>query len=50
MTTTKKTTELNVVLPPSIFAFGGGTKSLSELTFNKYDTDKNGNIQILFKD
>lgn len=34
----------NAPLPPSRFAFGGGTKSVCELMFNKYDKDKNGNI------
>jgi len=27
---------------PTCFAFGGGTKPISELMFNKYDLDKNG--------
>ena len=27
---------------PTCFAFGGSTKPISELMFNKYDTDKNG--------
>jgi hypothetical protein len=33
---------------PTNYAFGGSTKPISELMFNKYDTDKNGmskNIQ-----
>ena len=29
-------------LPPSSFAFGGGTKPVSQLMFNKYDLDNNG--------
>jgi hypothetical protein len=29
-------------LAPTCFAFGGGTKPVSELMFNKYDIDKNG--------
>jgi hypothetical protein len=29
-------------LAPTCFAFGGGTKPISELMFNKYDVDKNG--------
>jgi calcium-binding protein CML len=29
-------------LAPTCFAFGGGTKPISELMFNKYDIDKNG--------
>ncbi|CAF1184932.1 unnamed protein product [Adineta steineri] len=31
-------------LPPSCFSFGGSTKSISEIMFNKYDLDKNGSI------
>ena len=27
---------------PTPFAFGGGTKPISELMFNKYDIDKSG--------
>ena len=34
-------------LSPSCFAFGGGTKPISEVMFNKYDVDKNGKM-ILF--
>lgn len=29
-------------LAPTSFAFGGGTKPISELMFNKYDVDKSG--------
>lgn len=32
-------------LPPS-FGFGGATKPISELMFNKYDKDKNGIFKI----
>ncbi len=31
-----------VALSPKLFAFGGGTKPVSQLLFNKYDTDKSG--------
>jgi hypothetical protein len=31
-----------VPLSPNLFAFGGGTKPVSQLLFNKYDTDKSG--------
>lgn len=31
-----------VALAPKLFAFGGGTKPVSQLLFNKYDTDKSG--------
>lgn len=41
-------TKQNIPLLPCLFAFGGGMKPLSELVFNKYDTDKNGDIHILF--
>ncbi|CAF1138326.1 unnamed protein product [Rotaria sordida] len=33
-----------IILPPSCMAFGGATKPVSELMFNKYDKDKNGTI------
>ena len=31
---------------PTSFAFGGGTRPMSELMFNKYDLDKNGSLNI----
>jgi calcium-binding protein CML len=31
-------------LPPNRFGFGGGSKPLSELAFNKYDRDKSGEL------
>ena len=31
-----------IILPPNCMAFGGATKPVSELMFNKYDKDKNG--------
>jgi len=31
-----------VALAPKLFAFGGGTKPVSQLLFNKYDTDNSG--------
>ena len=37
-----------VKLPPTCFAFGGGTKPMSELMFNKYDKDKNGMLREIF--
>ncbi|CAF1246521.1 unnamed protein product [Adineta steineri] len=39
-----KITKQSIPLSPSRFAFGGGTKPISEVMFNKYDTDKNGSI------
>ena len=39
--------KLLVALSPKLFAFGGGTKPVSQLLFNKYDTDKNGASTIL---
>lgn len=33
-----------MILPPSSFAFGGSTKPISEIMFNKYDKDKNGRL------
>jgi hypothetical protein len=40
MTPGKK--KIIVALSPKLFAFGGGTKPVSQLLFNKYDTDKSG--------
>ncbi len=40
LTSTKK--KIAVALSPKLFAFGGGTKPVSQLLFNKYDTDKSG--------
>jgi len=40
ITSTKK--KILVALSPKLFAFGGGTKPVSQLLFNKYDTDKSG--------
>ncbi|CAF1184948.1 unnamed protein product [Adineta steineri] len=38
-------------LPPSCFSFGGSTKPISEIMFNKYDLDKNDlNISIIHDD
>lgn len=33
-------------IAPTSFAFGGGTKPISELMFNKYDIDKSGKSPI----
>ncbi|CAF1170451.1 unnamed protein product [Adineta steineri] len=38
--------KIAVVLSPKLFAFGGGTKPVSQLLFNKYDTDHSGLISI----
>ncbi|CAF1365350.1 unnamed protein product [Rotaria sp. Silwood1] len=38
--------KITVALSPKLFAFGGGTKPVSQLLFNKYDTDKNGYISL----
>jgi hypothetical protein len=32
-------------LAPNCFAFGGSTKPISEIMFNKYDKDKNGMLK-----
>jgi hypothetical protein len=34
--------KIAVALSPKLFAFGGGTKPVSQLMFNKYDTDNSG--------
>lgn len=34
--------KIAVALSPKLFAFGGGTKPVSQLLFNKYDTDQSG--------
>ncbi|CAF0897287.1 unnamed protein product [Rotaria sordida] len=41
-----KNKKITVALSPKLFAFGGGTKPVSQLLFNKYDTDKNGVISM----
>jgi hypothetical protein len=42
MTTANGNKKYGSPLPPSSFAFGGGTKPVSQLMFNKYDLDHNG--------
>ncbi|CAF1218700.1 unnamed protein product [Rotaria sp. Silwood1] len=42
MTTASGRVSKDALLPSSGFAFGGGTKPLSELVFKKYDLDNNG--------
>ncbi|CAF1014703.1 unnamed protein product [Adineta ricciae] len=38
--------KIMVALSPKLFAFGGGTKPVSQLLFNKYDTDQSGLISV----
>ncbi|UJR07525.1 hypothetical protein I4U23_011813 [Adineta vaga] len=38
--------KIAVALSPKLFAFGGGTKPVSQLLFNKYDTDQSGLISV----
>ncbi|CAF1550826.1 unnamed protein product [Didymodactylos carnosus] len=44
MTAVNRSTKQNTPLSLSLFAFGGTTKPMSEIMFNKYDVDNNGSI------
>jgi hypothetical protein len=50
MTTANASKKQSTPLLPSRFAFGGGTKPISELMFNKYDVDKNGYFHLFQTD
>jgi hypothetical protein len=47
MTTANGSKKYGAPLPPSSFAFGGRTKPISQLMFNKYDVDESGKIAIV---